>query len=486
MDTAEYARLAERFIARLYREEYLQLAGLKDTLETEEIFEAFPGLFTRDVVLGLVEHRENRETRYLAEFAVRGHIEQRLRALTERIANEESAAEVEWPGERLPLRAAMEQLVLEPNRERRRALEEGVAQAVARQNPDRARRVAGQHEIARELGFADYRVLCEELSGQPLQALGAEMAAFVEETESAYRARTAEALERMGIRPGEATDADLRWVVLGPRHEELFSRARLLPAAEATLLKLGVALAEQENVHLDLEPRPKKCPRPFCSPIAVPGEIWVVASPRGGWVDFLSFFHELGHAEHFAHMSPELPCPYRMMGDDGVAEAFAFALQSVVLEKEWLRDVLGVEEVPEGLLEAGQLLDLWYVRRYAGKLAYELVLHGAAGGGAPAAPRYAQLLGQAMGVRVAPEHYLFDVDDGFYCARHLRAWIFEAGLRERLREQFGRAWFQCPEAGAWLKFLWRRGKEWTVEELAREVDLAPGTEPLRRRLLGKV
>ena len=42
---------------------------------------------------------------------------------------------------------------------------------------------------------------------------------------------------------------------------------RMLPALEATLRDLGIDLASQENVHLDLEQRPGKSPRAFCSPI---------------------------------------------------------------------------------------------------------------------------------------------------------------------------------------------------------------------------
>jgi hypothetical protein len=99
------------------------------------------------------------------------------------------------------------------------------------------------------------------------------------------------------------------------------------------------------------------------------------------------------------------------------------------------------------------------------------------------APRYASILGGAMGVRVAPEHYLFDLDDGFPCAGYLRAWIFEACLRKQLRERFGPLWFQRAEAGELLRSLYSKGKTLTTQELAGELGMELDLGPLCERLL---
>ena len=483
MDTAHYMQRAEEFTARLNTEERLHLSGLKDTFETEAVFDEFQDLFTRDAILERLDHRENRIGRYLAEFAVHNYIGQRLSHLTDSVANAQNAAEVRVGEESLSLCQALGQLHQEPDRSLRRALEEGVAAALAQQNAGRSERIAGQREIARELGFTHYLALCEDISGLPLRSLGKQMAAFLDETERTYRSRIQRALQGAGIDPADATDADLRWVLFAPRYTESFPCERLLPAAKATMTKLGLSLTARNGVHLDLEQRRGKNPRPFCSPVRVPGEVWVVASPRGGWVDFLSFFHELGHAQHFAHTYPNLPAPCRLMGDDAVGEAFAFLLQSLVLEREWLRDVMGADTIPSSFLELGQLLDFWYVRRYGGKILYELELHSGDRPVAEMAPRYARLLGRAMGIRLAPEHYLFDVDDRFYCASYFRGWMFDACLRRYLRERFGRLWFQSAQAGALLRSLWRRGKQLTAEELADDLGINLCIESLRERLV---
>lgn len=484
MGRREYACLSEHFIARLYEEEYLCLSGQKATLETEGIYEEYAPLFTREAVAERLGDRGDREGEYLAEFAVHGYLERQLRGLTEEIANAESAAEVEWKGERLPFRRAWGEVTTEADRERRRGLERAVAAVVADHNGQRKRRVARRRELSQELGFRSYRALCEELSGQALGKLGEEMAALLDATEEGYRERVSAAFEEAGLDPGEATNGDLRWVILGPRFKDVFSRERLVPAAEVTLRHLGIALEKQHNVKLDLDLRPNKYPRPFCSPVAVPGDLRVVAAPRGGVVDWLSFFHELGHAEHFAHVRADLPVAYRLMGDDAVWEGFAFGLQSVVLCPEWLRRVMGLDAPPPGLMEMGELLELlWYVRRSAGKLLYELELYDADEVEEEMGSRYAEVLGRALAVRVAPEHSLFDMDDRLFYACYLRALMFEAGLRKDLQRRFGETWYFSAEAGEWLRALWSRGTEQRAEEMAEELGMEFGLEVLEQRLL---
>jgi len=481
----EYSLLAEQYLRHLRRAEYAYIAGLSDALPAEPIFDQFSSLFTRAVVLDRLRHRRDREGRYLAEFAVHSYLERNLAPATEAIASAEHACRVECRGDTLTFWEARRQFIGEASRSRRLSLAQALTACIASHNSLRAERLVRQHALARELAFPGYRELCEELCGYSLRALSDETMAFLEDSQATYESLLARRLEAAGIPRHQATNADVQWLVLGPRHEQLMSREALLPAAEKTLAALGVSLAGQRAIHLDLEQRPHKHDRPHCIPVSVPDEIRIVASPRGGCVDFLSFFHELGHAQHAAHTHPRLPCAYRLMGDDAVSEAFAFLFQALVLEEQWLREVIGAQQELSDLLEAGRLLDLWYVRRYAGKLAYELELHAAASDPTALASRYSQLLSKAVAVPVPPEHYLFDLDDAFYSSRYLRGWMLEAALREGLRQRFGPVWFNRVEAGEWLRSLWARGKELDAQELAGEVGSILDTAPLRRRLLGE-
>jgi hypothetical protein len=75
------------------------------------------------------------------------------------------------------------------------------------------------------------------------------------------------------------------------------------------------------------------------------------------------------------------------------------------------------------------------------------------------------------------ETWLSDVDGGFYVACYLRAWAIESRWRASLRDRFGERWFARPEAGQWLRSLWRqgqtlRGDELLAEAIGEEIDFA--------------
>ena len=112
---------------------------------------------------------------------------------------------------------------------------------------------------------------------------------------------------------------------------------------------------------------------------------------------------------------------------------------------------------PEPIVAHERASRLVYLRRYAAKLAYELELHG--GGAVDGLDAvYSRRLSEALHVEWPAATWLADVDPFFYAARYLRAWVLETRLRATLRERFGEAWFEEPEAGALLRDLWRGGQ----------------------------
>jgi hypothetical protein len=221
-------------------------------------------------------------------------------------------------------------------------------------------------------------------------------------------------------------------------------------------------------VVFDVGPRPNKSQRAFCAPVRPPHEVYLVLTPVGGREDYSTLFHEGGHAEHYANVDPGLPFEYRYLGDNSVTEAFAFLFDHLVADPEWLRRHLGAHD-PEPLVRHARATRLVYLRRYAAKLTYELRLHGGEQRLDAFAPAYASLLGEAVGVEWPHELYLQDVDAGFYSACYLRAWALEAYLRTHLRERFGPAWFDSPEAGALLRNLWRDGQRFRADELLAQL-----------------
>ena len=111
---------------------------------------------------------------------------------------------------------------------------------------------------------------------------------------------------------------------------------------------------------------------------------------------------------------------------------------------------------------------LYFVRRYCAKLLYELEFH-AADDVTQLAPRYVELLGDALKVEPSAADYLSDLDPSFYVTAYLRSWAFEAQMRTYLREKFGRTWFADRSAGSLLRELWGEGQRMTADELLHEV-----------------
>jgi hypothetical protein len=201
--------------------------------------------------------------------------------------------------------------------------------------------------------------------------------------------------------------------------------------------------------------------------VRTPGEVYLTLTPVGGREDFGVLMHEGGHAEHAAHVDAELPFEFRYLGDNAITECFAFLLQHLIEDPEWLRVRLGIAGADaDALIAHARAQRLVYLRRYAAKLAYELELHSAGGRPWPElAARYSKLLGEAVHVGWPAETFLSDVDPGFYCACYVRAWALETSLRRHLRERHGARWFESPRAGEELKALWREGQRLTPEEL---------------------
>jgi hypothetical protein len=147
-----------------------------------------------------------------------------------------------------------------------------------------------------------------------------------------------------------------------------------------------------------------------------------------------------------------------------------------------LRRFLNVPQ-PGDLLRFTAFLRLWYLRRYAAKLEYELLLH-AEGPGPRAEDAYRELLSRATLVDWPREMWLSDVDPFFYAARYLRAWLFEAQLKVLLRERFDEEWFRNDRTRPFLLDLWRQGQRHALEGLAGQLGLAtPSIEPALSQIL---
>jgi hypothetical protein len=475
-DLDGYSRQAERFVSELDREYHLHFSGQQAEYRVQEIYDRHGELFGRDAIDALrgiatdIGDETARRASLLLELAVGGFLGLACAAEEEEIARREAELELHLDGEAIPYRRIPSEQANEPDPERRAALQAGRLELLEEHiNPLHLEALERTHSLIRVLGWRSYAEACAELSEVDLDDLAAQAGRFLEATDSVYEAVMDPELERvLGKRLAAVHRSDLPRFFRAPDLDVEFSAARLVDTFARTMAGIGLDLDAQPNVLLDTEERPSKTPRAYCAPVRVPQEVYLVVPRVGGRQDYEALFHEGGHAEHYANVDADLPAEFRHLGDNSVTESYAFLLEHVIEQPGWLNRVLGSEDAGAVIAHA-RAVKLFFLRRYAAKLAYELELHGVAAELEAMSGRYAQLISEATRVEWTRTTWLEDVDGGFYVACYLRAWALEAKWRAALRERFGENWFGEPAAGEWLVELWGQGQRLRADELADEM-----------------
>jgi hypothetical protein len=362
-----------------------------------------------------------------------------------------------------------------------------------------------ENKMLADLGYRDVIAFYEQTSGHNLRKLGENGKRLVHETETLYQERMSSLYKkRTGLDfKQDATRADISYVLHGKSAEmaeidERFPQSKLVPLARDTFDGLGLDFSklavevnfedktryEQEVVEkteqaassgstlrrilLDIANREGKRSRAYVYPAAVPSEIYLSVKPEGGLDDYSAFFHESGHAQHFAYENPKLSFAMALMGNNTTTETYAYLFQNLFLNRHWLMNMAGLSETQAKIaVQRRALEDLYMLRRYASKMQFELALFDRINEpGYDLSDKgdiYARLLTQGCGFRYDAEGWTRDVDAGFYVADYFTAWSLEAQLREHLCRRFGNEtiqgedWYRNPEAGNFLKDLWADG-----------------------------
>jgi hypothetical protein len=453
----------DRFIAELDEEYYLHLAGHKETLELEPIYERHEELTRLDTALRLAGAPTE-----LRRFACDGYLGALTREHAESLARVETELEAEVDGERIPYRMLRVAMSNEPERGRRERLERTRLELLDEHlNPVYLDAARIDREAVRSLGSPNYYELYRGF-GFRLAELGEDCRDVLDATEQIWELAGDRLFrERLGIGLADARPFDVPRLFRAPELDTAYPADRMLPALEATLADLGIDLRSQANIHLDLEQRPGKSPRAFCMPIEVPDRVMLVIQPIGGHDDWRALFHEAGHTEHYANASPDLLMEAKRLGDMAVTEGWASLFEHLVDDPAWLRRRLDVPNLHE-IVNDGATSMLYFVRRYCAKLLYEIEFFQT-DDPETMRPRYAELLTDALKLPANPESYLDDIDGSFYVTGYLRSWAFEAQFRDYLRGELGNDWFARAEAGDLLRELWALGQAPTADELLKDV-----------------
>lgn len=472
MNVDEVRKLSQERSERVCREAYLHGSGQKETMAVAPILDDYQSLYGRDVVILLEDAAasaspgdQRRQAQYLLADCLETYLLHEVADTLDKASTEEATKKVEIAGQEIPYRQVSILSSNEADRDKRQALQTAGTQVVVELNTllqdalEDVRRV-----ITTDLRYPGYVPFYQAHRGIDLVVLDALMTDFLGRTDGLFRRVmtdwTASALD---LPPDQCERHDINFLMRAREFDGPFSETRLMPTLEATIADLGVTL---DRITLDLDKRATKSPRAFCSPVRVPDEIYLVVSTKGGTDDYQALLHECGHSLHFANTDSALPYEFRYLGDNSVTETFAFTIEHLMLNPQWLRAHIGLgsDEISQYRRHAYRNL-LFMLRRYAAKLRWELQLHDER----PLAGKdsvYSKTLEDALLIKYHREYWLVDTDLGFYSAQYLRAWILAAQFRAYLNGKFGPRWFQSAEAGRALGDLWRLGQRLPAQELA--------------------
>ena len=313
------------------------------------------------------------------------------------------------------------------------------------------------------------------------ERLAAAASGLLAMTERRYTDALADAMTAQnGVRLASATEADAVRLFRLASYDRIFPASRLGVLHRDTLTGLGIRPGAQKNVALYLSDRPLKDAEPFCARVRVPERVLLVSRPVGGYTDFVSLFEVTGCAQHAAFTSPETRPAFARAGDRAARAAWALLFRNLLVDPDWIAEHTGADDK---YLAAAALHRCYLVRRDAGLAVYEEALLAGRTSLAAAPAAFEEAIDEATRVANGRAGYLRAVGS-FQSADALRAWALEVLLRDRLKTRFGRRWWASGAAGNMLKEIWSSGSEYSVDELAVELELGTvSLDPLEADLL---
>jgi hypothetical protein len=480
----------------LQTESRLVYSGLKREQNIAEVLERYAWLYNLDTVrrieeaYGVETDPENKERlRRIYYYLLEGYIGQKVAPLEDALVSFEASAIVEVDGESIPYHNVPVLIASEHHFERRNRLREASLGVVEETNPRRLEILrTSLSTLADEFGHHSYADYNAEKKRIDYGLLRSRMGGFLADTEETYAALMGKWVEETtNRRLGEIGSHHFSYVSRMPEYDEYFPKDMLLEAYERTLLGMGLDPASQANIYIDTEERATKNPRARCYAPDPPDEVHLLIKPVGGLEDYMAFFHEAGHAQHFGNEDRALDYVERAVStSNALTEIYSFLLEHLTQNRAWLTRIVGLpEETASRVAYRAELAELFLVRRYAAKLAYELDFFDDPLGEDRNRRLYAATLSGATRFAYAPQNYLNDMDPGYYSADYLRAWITEAMLRRHLEGAYGQSWFTNPEAGELLRGLWATGEKQENEDVARAIGCEPyDTSYLVEQFLG--
>ncbi len=418
LDLETYRRRAEEFTAALDREYYEHFSGRKPVCDTAAVYDRYPRVVharghrrARGHVRGRAVDDEKRRLAYLLAFTIDGFIGQQTRHLGDEMANTES--QTHHRGRRREHRPA-------PGR---RGAGQRAGPRAPRPHPGGApggHRGAPQSAARHASGGAATTSPWSWATPTTRSCTRRSRAWTTTSSAPSWRAScttpractsapwTGSVRERLGIPLAELRFADLPYLWRAPelRRRVHRRRTRRHPARHARRHGHRPRRAAQRAPR-HRGPRAQVAARLLRAGARAGRDL--PRRPAAGRTGRLRpLLHEAGtHRALRARRARISPSSTGILGDNAVTEGFAFTFDHLILNRRWLDDVPGVRRTCDDFLRFANVSDLYFMRRYAAKLSYEMQLHARRVSlGDMAAVYSAPASARRLMVDVPPESYL--------------------------------------------------------------------------------
>jgi hypothetical protein len=460
--------------------------GEKEVSEQAAIVERYAHLFSREQTEALrraeeeAEDQDERERLYrLRKTCEAGLVAAEITEQADELENKLLTARITFRGDKMPLRTAQARVAVLREYADREELGRLQADASAGFNNERRELLrAGERLEAEITGIPDPVERNDQVKAISLRRLADTLAGASKQAGAIYAPLRDHWFDKLfgKERDSEPSMYHVAYARRLSPLETTYTKERATAICLNTLMAIGFDLASQANIKLDLEDRPQKSPRASVIPSDPPELVHLITRAQGGLHDYEAFLHEAGHALHFAGCDPGLPYTFRAVSrDHALTEIYSYVVASIVKEPGWHEQHfdLASEQAAENA-SAAHFVEMLLFRRYVAKLQFELEFWDGFWIDGAQPELYAELLTKATGARYRADGYLADMDEGFYSADYLRAWIRSAQLRDYLGREGGEDWWRNPKTGDLLRSLFAEGTKPTSEEIAGRL----GYEPL--------
>lgn len=481
MDLVAIEKDLAKFLYDLETEDRLVRVGLKETSESQKVYQKFKHLITRENLAGLATALKAAKDAKVCEALERYYftivgclIGLELAKDQDKITTYFSNSKVSYEGEKVAYFELAPRIAKEPQFARREKLDELALTVVSKANTKQLALLKAEIKHLRTIGFNGYLDYAHQAKKVDYAKFYKIVGKIKKDTDKIwFRVASEVSQETFGKPFKNVRSCHLVYLRSMTKYDNYYPKDKVVTTFKKFVSDIGLGEL-LKTINIDDVARPRKNPRAVCYWPDPPKEVHLVIKPIGGEQDYEAMLHEGGHSLHAASIDPKLPYHFKMLArSNALTETYAFILEDLVFEPAWLSRYLNISvHTGNKILEQATFVNLMLLRRYLGKFSYEYQLFsGKSLAKGPAL--YARNLKDSTGFSYNKNMYLADMDGYFYSADYLRAWIAAAQIKHYLRKKFGASWFFNQKAGKFLRDLYTSGVTYEVEDVVKKLGYKP-------------